>query len=89
MKTISQKALLMFCDQIAALVNSHGMAILRHVESDVEHHVVPGAKGWLVTTQSGLGVLHQVEYTSIESLGLDLVGTQLVAPQTRLRRAAG
>lgn len=89
MDTLTNNALLMFSAQVAELVNKYGEVVLQHGDNDVEHHVVPGAKGWLVTTRSRLGVLHQVEYTSIESLALDLVGTQIHVPAARHRYATG
>lgn len=88
MKTLTHEELKSLCSQVEDLLASHGLAVLRHADSDVEHHVTESDGGWLVTTLSGLGVLHQFEYRRIESLGLDLAGADVVVPRTRARHAS-
>lgn len=88
MKTLTHEELKSLCSQVEGLVDTHGLAVLRHADSDVEHHVTGSDGGWLVTTLSGLGVLHQFEYRHIESLGLDLAGAEIVVPRTRVRHVS-
>lgn len=80
MQTLPGKAVLAFSQILRERLEAYGEVVLLHEDSDVEHRVVPGERGWILQSRSGLGLLHEAEYDRIEMLALDLFGAKVREP---------